>query len=78
LPTPTPRATTNIAHNGASAATSGASAIEKHIWTICIAMSHRRRSKRSAMTPAGIDSNSSGPSWANTSRPTTDALPVRS
>ena len=30
------------------------------------------------MTPAGIDSSSSGPSCANTSNPTTDALPVRS
>ena len=78
LPMPTPRATTNIDQIGASVAARGNSAIEKSIWTICIATSQRRRSKRSAITPAGMESSSSGPSWANTSRPTIEALPVRS
>ena len=78
LPMPTPSATRNSDQIGASAAASGNSAAENTSWTICIAISQRRRSKRSAITPAGIDSSRSGPSWANTSSPTIDARPVRS
>lgn len=77
LPMPTPSAVANIAQIGASAAARKNRPTEKASCTSCMATSQRRRSNRSAMTPAGMDSTSSGPSWANTSRPTTEALPVR-
>ena len=78
LPAPTPKATTKIDQVGASPATNGASSAEKESCTSCIAISHLRRSKRSAITPAGIERNSSGPSCAKATRPTSAVLPVRS
>jgi len=78
FPTPTPHATRKMAQILASALASGASMAEKNSCTNWVPMSQRRRSKRSAMTPAGIERNNNGPSWANTMRPTTEALPVRS
>jgi hypothetical protein len=77
LPTPTPRATRKIDQTGASAEASGASAAENASCTSCIAISHLRRSNRSAIRPAGMERKSSGPSWANTITPTSDVLPVR-
>jgi len=62
FPAPTPNATAKIDQIGALWATSGASKAENASWTNCMAINHLRRSKRSAMTPAGIDRNSSGPS----------------
>ena len=44
---------------------------------ICMEMSQRRRSNLSARTPAKIDRNNSGPSWAKIMMPTREALPVR-
>lgn len=78
LPMPTPSATRKMAQIGASAAANGASNAENASCSNCIAMSHLRRSNRSAITPAGMDKKSSGPSWAKTIRPTIDALSVRS
>ncbi len=77
LPMPTPSWTMNNAQIAALWAASGASAAENTNCTDCIAISHLRRSNRSAITPPGIARISSGPSWANTSRATIEALPVR-
>ena len=77
FPTPTPKAATKSAQIGGVPSASVASATENESCTTCIEMSHFFRSKRSAMTPAGMDKKSSGPSWAKMSKPTIDALPVR-
>ena len=68
----------NSVHSGASVATSAASTTLNTIWTTCMATGTARRGKRSASTPAGIDSSSSGPSCMNTSSPTSAADSVRS
>ena len=77
LPMPTPIWTMNSAQIAASWATSGASAAENTSCRVCIAISHLRRSKRSAITPPGMARINNGPSWAKTRRATTDAFPVR-
>ena len=68
---------TKSVHNGACVATRAASTTLKISCTDCIATRNGRRGNRSASTPAGIDSSSSGPSCVNTSRPTSAADPVR-
>ena len=65
-------------HSGESRPTRTASTALKMPWMACITIRYGRRGKRSASTPAGIDSTSSGPSCVNTSSPTRAAEPVRS
>ncbi len=77
FPIPTPKAAAKSAQIGGVPSASVASATEKESCTTCIEISHFLRLKRSAITPAGIDKNNSGPNWAKMSNPTTDALPVR-
>ena len=77
FPIPTPKAAAKSAQIGGLPSARVANATEKESCTTCIETSHFLRSKRSAMTPAGMDKKSSGPSWAKMSKPTTDALPVR-
>ena len=77
LPIPTPSAARNSIHTAGVPRARTASAQEKTSWTICIEMSHLRRSNLSAKTPAGIERKSNGPNCAKISKPTREALPVR-
>ena len=77
LPMPMTSDTANSVHSGEPPATSAARATLNTSCTSCITIRYARRGKRSARTPAGIDSTSSGPSWVNTSRPTRAADSVR-
>ena len=77
LPTPMTSDAANSVHSGEAVATSTASTTLKAICTSCMAIRYGRRGKRSASTPAGIESSRSGPSCVNTSRPTSAAESVR-
>ena len=77
LPMPISSDAPNSVHNGASVATRAARTTLKTSCTDCITTRNGRRGNRSASTPAGIDSSSSGPSCVNTSSPTSAADPVR-
>ena len=51
--------------------------MEPTIWMLWAKTSHFLRSNLSAITPAGMDNNSNGPSWAKTKSATMEALSVR-
>ena len=65
-----------IVHSAASLKTRTASTIDITSITACMAITSRVRSKRSARMPDGIESSSSGPSWAKIRSPTSVADPV--
>ncbi len=68
----------NSVHSAVSAKTNQASATVRTTDALCIVSCSFCFDTRSARTPPGIDSISSGPSCMNTIRPTSAGRPVRS
>jgi hypothetical protein len=78
LAIPMPSCAAKIVQSALSLATKTAMAMVSNTEHVCMVSCSFCFETRSARTPPGIDSTSSGPSWANTIRPTSAGRPVRS